>query len=420
MSLLLLLGGASSPAATSPFVGTHVYLYDPSGGGTATEITGDVYAVSVGRGRDRELDEINAGTARIQVRNTTGNFGPFAWSGDYGQIDLGRDIIVTHGESTGTGVIADTVGIPVFYGFVEDIDYAWAPKRYTDATLICADGLARLGRQNFTEDLVISYDDSSGGRMSLIFAQVQIDTSWWAGSAVESGLSNVQADTIEAGTNVLGECQLLNRTEQGRLFMSRTNRLIFNGRDTVGSPAAVVCTFSDSATGLVLGSVPFGMAEVTYGSELLYTSVAVTREGGTIQTADDPTAAGTYKNRTLSFTGLLFSSDSQSNDMAEYLLARYMTATPFVSGVTVPMKRLSTANRDLIAGIELGDQVTLTWTPYGQAAVNENLIVEGISYENSIGDTPRMTFQLAQAPTNNFFILDSATDGVLDTSALGF
>ena len=76
---------------------TTVFLYDPNTG-IDHDITGEVYTVQIDRGRSRELDEINPGTARVRARNYLGNFNPYFLSeNDYLLLESGDFLLKEDG-----------------------------------------------------------------------------------------------------------------------------------------------------------------------------------------------------------------------------------------------------------------------------------------------------------------------------------
>lgn len=264
---------------------------------------------------------------------------------------------------------------------------------------------------------------TTGARLVDILSRTEVDDAWAASTSIDTGLSTLQSNDIEFGANVLNECQSVNKAEQGRFFVSRSNVLTFQDRASVAAGTPVV-NFTDAAAyanGQTAGKIPFSVVEVTFGSELFYTKVSVEIIGGTPQTADDLIAQANPPGiRTLPLSQMLLDSEGQADDLAEYLVDRYSTPEAVVSAIRVPLHKLSSANRTAVAGLEISDTVSLDWTPTaGLGAISETLVIEGIGYqiENSSKPATWMTFQLSAAPTNDFFILD--TD-LLDTDAVGF
>lgn len=423
---------------------TTVWLYDPN---TATyfDISGDVYSVDITRGRSRELDEINAGICRVRVHNQSGDFNPYfldalsslllesgdfllledgshllleaasGATGSYGVMNVGRKLIVAD-----SAFMADAV----FTGFVEDFEFEWRPGRFADVTLVAADGLARLARQSFPE-WTTTGDQTTGARLVSLLGHDGADINWATGGTafIGGGVSTLQSNTITNGSNVLGECQKVSRAEQGRFFVDPGNILTFQDRSDVGAGTAA-CDFNDSsayANGQTSGKIPFSAVEVTFGSELLYNRVQINVIDGTVQTANNTTSQSNYGLRTLTYSDMLMNSDAQAADLASYLLNRYYSPEAVVSSIRVAMEKLSSTNRATVRAIDIGDTVTLNWTPTSSlGAVSQTLVVEGVGYQKDVDGATWMSFQLSAAPDNYFFILDDATNGKLDTSQVGF
>jgi hypothetical protein len=135
----------------------------------------------------------------------------------------------------------------------------------------------------------------------------------------------------------------------------------------------------------------------------------------------DATAKAAYKDRRLTLTGMILPSDEDAEDMANYLLGKYKDPEAWVSEITVPLNILSETDRQAIAGIDIGDVVTMNWTPTaGLGPVAQTLMVEGVGYERAIDEVTAMTFQLSQAINGTGFILGSAEFGVLGQNTLGW
>jgi hypothetical protein len=414
---------------------TTVFLYDPN---TATnhDITSEVYSVQVSTGRSRETDETNAGTAVVRCRNYLGNFNPyFLTDNDFLLLESGDFLLLEQGgrlilEGIG-GTAADygimTIGRKltiydngtcVFTGFLEDLDLDWSADKSKDAVLYAADGLARLARQKFEGDWTTTAQ-TSGARMSAIMNRPEVDD-LWATLLFDTGQSELRSDVVTHGTNVLNYCQQVNRAEQGRFYVSGFGVLVFQDRTSVAAGTPVV-DFKDTATGQVADEIPFSVVEVQFGSELLYTKVSVDN-GGAVQTADNVTAQANYGIRHLVLSDMLNSTNMEAGDMADYLLGRYASPEAVVSGIRVPLEKLSSANRTTVAGLQISDTVDLNWTPTpGLGAVSQTLVIEGRGYEKSIDGATWMTFQLSAAPVNDYFILAAHADAsLLDTDAVGF
>jgi hypothetical protein len=181
--------------------------------------------------------------------------------------------------------------------------------------------------------------------------------------------------------------------------------------------ASALVEFRDDLTGVEF----YGITTQT-GSELLFNRVGVDREGGTLQTAEDTAAQdATGGVRSLNLGGLLLNSDSQSLDMAQYLLDRYKTAVTRIASVTVNVSALTPGQKAIVAALDIGDLIEVVWTPRGVGAeVDALLTVEGVDHFWSVGRVHMMTLRTAPFTSPTGFILDDVALGVLDTSTLAY
>lgn len=437
MSLLLLFGGgavtptgavavtlagatSSASGTTTTFTaGPTVFIYS-SDNSTAYEISAETFAIDVGAGRNTELDEFDSGGGTIRCHNLTRNFDPFfvtddsfllqanndrilqangdgillafptSSAGSYGPIAQGRKVVVYDGPVT------------VFTGFVEDYDYEWAHGRIASATLHVRDALATLARTTYLEH-TRTENQLSGLRITEMLNRTEVGFPA-ATRSISTGLVVLQGDPVAYGANVLNDLQNIAKTEFGRLFVDRAGVLTFLDRYAVfGSSAAAA--INDTGTGL-----PFSAIGVTFGSEQLQFAVSVDREGGVAQTVTNTTAQAANPNlgaRHLALSGLLFTSDAYSKALATYLVDRYSTPQAIVSSIDIPLSKLSLSDRITACALEIGDVVTLEWTPTGTGGVvTQTLAIEGWRYEADHSKRAVMSFQLSDARDPDYFVYD--------------
>ena len=85
-------------------------------------------------------------------------------------------------------------------------------------------------------------------------------------------------------------------------------------------------------------------------------------------------------------------------------------------GVTAAMK-------GAVLSLDIGDTVSVSWTPSGVGSpITQTCLVEGVRHTAHFGQCHFV--EVALSPNlfalSSGFILDSATDGLLDTSVLSF
>jgi len=358
---------------------------------TPVDITADVYAIRVDRGRSRWLDDFQAGTCSISLDNRTRTYDPTGGGTYSTDIVPGKRFRVTTG------------GTPIFDGTSDDWDIAYSLGGDSVASVVISDGFSDLGHTILTETATTS--QLSGARLTAILdrADVNFPTAY---RDIDAGVTTLQADTIADGTDVASYAQLIARTEGGRLFMAADGDLTFRDRYETQTTVGAL-KFADDGTG-----VPYYGIQVAVGSELLFNRALVTRVGGTQQTADNLTSQDSYGVRTLEYGNLLFNSDTDSDNFAEYLVSRYGTPEVRISQIDINLHALDATQAGNVIGTELGDVIQVVYSPPGGGtAIDRYAVVDRISHE--IG--PQMhNIVFGLSKTAQAFTLDSDPFGELD------
>jgi hypothetical protein len=374
-------------------IGSVTYLI---GGDAGTDLSADGYDISIRRGRTRELDVIDPGTATIALRNYGRDYDPLDTTGPYyGTMKPGR------------GAEISIYGQTIIAGTAEAWQVEYTVNGRADGTFAIYDGLASLGRKRF-RDWTTTASQTSGARITAILDRPEVD--WPAGQRdIDTGASVLQSDAVTWGSNPLNYGQLVAETELGQLFASRQNVVTFRDRHSL-IDATAVATFADDGSGY-----PFQAATLLTGSERFYNEVGIDREGGTLQRVQDTAAGDEDDIRSLSITGLLMDTDVQSLSMAQWLLSVYKDATPKVHTVTVNVSALDDADQAAVAGLDLGQVVHITWTPLSLGStIDEDMAIEGIEHSIPFGGPHLMTFTLSPMTQTSVFIIGDATFGVID------
>lgn len=425
-----------------------------------TQITGEAFEVSIRRGRSRELDEFQAASGYVRVRNHARNFDPpffttpsylLMETGDFLLLETGDRILLDQGSVHAGAYGAVQLGYPmevrdgavvVYSGHVEDVRYQWTRDGDAIATFVLGDALSTLARTKFQTEVTFTDDQLPGVRIAAILDRS--DVAYPTGATYRSlsnGTSTMIGNTVAAGTNVLGELQLVSRSDFGKLYTDRQGKLVYKGR--YDYPAASSADFKDDGT-----AFSFSGVEVAWGSESLYYQASVSRQvvlpdapdfgvippprvmgdddpitedsGGTPRTATSaltpPTRIGA---RNITITGLLLRGDGECEARARYLADRYSSPEAVVSGLTTILNKFSTANRATVAALDIHDVITLTWTPKNTGvAVTQTLVIEGVEYTADVSGLATVTYQLSAVPDSNYFLLD--TDSLDSGVLLGF
>jgi len=362
------------------------------------DITSAAYTVRIQRGRSRWLDDFQPGTCNISLDNSDRAFDPTGGGTYSDEIVPGKRFRVTTG------------GTPIFDGVTDDWNIDYTLDDDSRATVIISDGFSDLGHTILTETATTSQLSSARLTTILDRADVNFPTAY---RDIETGVTTLQADTIADGTDVATYAQTIARTEGGRLFMAADGDLTFTSRYSTQTVAGAL-KFADDGTG-----VPYFKVAVAVGSELLYNRALVTRKGGTQQVADNTTSQDAYGIRTLEYRDLLFSTDSDADNFAEYLVSRYGTPEVRFSDLEVNLHALDATQAGNVVGLDLGDVIQVVYSPPGGGtAIDRYAVVDRIAHD--IGPS-RHFIRFGLSKTQQAFTLGDAGFGKLDGDApLGY
>jgi hypothetical protein len=371
------------------------------GGDVLTDVTNYVASVSVNRGKSRELDRYTAGNASVILHNDSRIFDPFNTSSIYYSQILPRKPIAI-----------ETNGERVFTGFIDDWDLTYDISGKSFASISAVDAFMRLSVAEL--DSFVTTSQLSSARVTAILNRPEV--AWpIANRSIETGLTTLQADTIAENTNALQYLQLVETTENGQLFMSRSGAVTFKNRAFNPSFISTV-VFADDATP---NAIRYSNIGVMYGSENLYNRVTITRNGGSPQVADSTTSQNAYGVSAFSIDGVLLTNDTESFNFASYLVGLYDDPELRINEVTVKLHDKTPEEVEKICTLEIADVVQVTFTPNQIGSpINQYAMVTGIGHDIGI-DQHQVTLQLASVSVSNF-VLDSAQFGILDTNILAY
>jgi hypothetical protein len=249
----------------------------------------------------------------------------------------------------------------------------------------------------------------SGARVTEILDLVEVNYPL-ATRAISSGTTTLGAYQVDANTNALSYLQQCAEAERGYFYVAANGDLTFTDRADVIFTPAVLTTFADDGVGL-----SYQALDVIYGQELLYNRIQVTRDGGTLQTADDLTSQTTFGVSTYAIDSVLLASDAQSLALADSLLTQYSEPRYRFDNMRINLTNFSNVDRDVVNALEFGTVigVTRTYTSGFPLSVTQSYLIERITHQITPG-THTVEFGLRYADLVNSFLLDDVVFGVLD------
>jgi len=383
------------------------------------DVTAGTLNIAVRRGRRDMGDSFSGGSMSFTLNDTLANgvFNPFDTNSPYydayqnvpGLAPM-RQVNLIRYDSTNTAQY-------LFKGKIVNYDYQFVLGGVNTVTVQCADDFYLLS-QTYMNELNVNAE-MSGARINTILDLPEVDYPTGAARSIATGtvdLGHSAEYTVPAGTNVLAYLSQINDSaEFGRLFISRSGVLTFQNRiGPIFNPS--IADFHDDGT-----NIKYDNVGITFEADQVVNRTVVTGLNGTSATATDVDSINTYFIQTESITNSLLHDATQIATAATYLLeptpeARY-------TDVSTKFAMLTTAQRDTVATIDIGNTVTIEKTfksGTGTAQLAQSSSVEGIDHMIDFNTGHRVTIYTAPVTLLYELILDNTTYGVLDsTNILG-
>lgn len=371
-----------------------------------SEITAQVTSIRAFRGKKNVLDSIAPGTMIIQAIDPSRAFDPYNEASVY--YDETDD---TPGLSPLRQIRLSRNNEYLFKGRVVDFAYDYGTaftKNVPTVTITCADDLFLLSN-TFLSAFTPS-EELSSARVTTILNRPEV--SYPAGTRdIQTGTTTLGAYPISEGTSVTTYLRSISDdAEAGRVYVSRDGDLTFNARigNTLSGPSV---TFKDDGT----ETAYLGLS-IDFSTDQVINRATVERVGGTAQTDSDATSIALYQTQAVVKTGSLLSSDAQALALAEYLIDAY--PAPRFSDVQVSFAALTTAERNAVAILEIGDtiEITRSFTSGSPASITEELAIEGLEHSIDPRNGHRMRIYTSPTTLVYLLLLNDATFGRLDAN----
>jgi len=406
--------GVSVDFANGPAFGNPLILDDastPLGVGILADSPSDVVDVSnitlrasIRRGRNRILNKFEAGSATVILEDTNGDWVPTNTSSPYyGKLVPLRKIRIWADYDSGSG----TVRYYLYSGYITsyDTNFKVGLDDISTVTLQCVDAFRLFSNVAISTVAGTSAGQTTGARINNLLDVPTFPSSM---RNIDTGDSTVQADP---GTerDLLNALQTIENSEFGGFYIDPEGNAVFLSRNTLAQKADGTATdFADNGTGISYQAIDFA-----YDDTLIFNDVTVNRVGGTAQTVQDTSSIETYFIHSGKREGLLIQTDTESLDQATMILQSRKDAIFRIDSIGLNLAD-DTETARIQAGLSLDifDLTNITKSTPGSGSVTLELFVQGIQHDIT---TNTWTTKLFTAePIIQAFILDSATQGILD------
>ncbi len=378
-------------------------------------VTTGIDSIMVKRGRRDIGDQFSAGTMSFNMLDTSGIFNPFDTQSPYYDPTEAQPGLAPMRKVRLARYSSINVKEYLFNGYIVNYDYNFALGGLDTVTVYCADDFYLLA-QTFMAEFNVS-EQLTSARLTAVLNLPEVDFPI-AQRNIATGtqtLGGAAAFTVAEGTNTLDYCNQINIAEQGRLFMARDGDLTFEPRigNTLSQPVA---DFHDDGT-----NVPYNTVGITFEADQVVNRAAVAIRGGTQEVAEDLSSQAKYFIQTTSITDSLLHNDTAALTLANYLLEPEPEARYTAVGTNLNM--LTTAQRDAIAIIDIGNTITIEKTfasGASTAQLAQELSVEGVEHTITVSNGHSVMYFTSPTTIVYELILDDAVFGIINsTNVLG-
>jgi hypothetical protein len=373
--------------------------------------------IAVKRGRRDIGDTFSAGTMTFTILDVSGIFNPFDENSPF--YDTNQNVPGLAPMREVKLIRYDNADNPeyLFRGYVVNYDYNFELGGLDTVTVFCADQFYLLS-QTYMSDFNPSAE-LSGARLNTVLSLPEVDFPTGASRDIATGtvqLGHNASYDVQAGTNVLTYVSQINDTaEFGRVFMSRDGVFTFQNRigPTLSAPVA---DFHDDGT-----EIPYFGLGISFEADAVINRSVVTGLDGTTATVENAASIAQYFIQTSSITNSLLHEQTSIDTAADYLLNPDPEAR--FTSVETAFMALTTAQRDTVAIIDIGETITIEKTfPSGTGTTQlaQELSVEGIEHYLDISSGHRILISTAPTTVVYELLLDDPIYGTLDAlNALG-
>ena len=396
---------ATAPVASSATIAFWA-SYPGSGGGFvlirnstlpnlgSSQLDAGYSAVGTGIGIGATYTALSFGNKKT-VANSFGNSNPHhyavTWTQGGGLQNIYIDGVQQSVTTSGTFYSGAPYPLPVDYVEVVELtiqDFATFPSALTANQI---NDLYRYGAGMITE--------TSAARMTRLLGYTSLDAS--LKSITASPVATV-SQISPPNSNLVAEMQLVNNSEDGDLFVTRSGVVKFTDRNYVYTNTSS----NTSQATFAAGSIPFEPSvQINYDAQAIRNDITVTFAGGG-QTSTTNTASVTAYGTNAMNTQTQLSTQAQAVTLAAYeatVNGQLLTnISPLSVGVTAV-----TANWTTLLQLDLLDRYTLTVQPPSGNSISQTELINRIEHRIVPGQW-QMTVD-GSARYTAWFILDKST-----------
>jgi hypothetical protein len=372
------------------------------------DVSAQIQAAQVKRGRNPLTDVFQTGTSTIQIADQNGDFDPSNMSSPYAGLLQPLRKIQLSAIDPATGLEHN-----MFSGYITGYQYTQSRDtgQVSYTTITAVDGFQLLNLGTVSTVAGTTAGETTGDRITDILNSV----GWPSGMRdIDTGNTTVQADPGTVRT-ALSALQTVATTEYGALYMNASGQVVFQQRSfTTSSVSGTPTVFADDGSGIAYSQLQWVLNDAQ-----IFNEANVTATGLAKQTASDATSINTYFKHSYNVSDLLMQTTDEAMNYAKAYVASRKDTSIRADSITLD---LTTANytTGVTAALTLDyfDPVTIKQTQPGGNVLTETFQIFGVAHDVRPGRWTT-TFTTLE-PIIDGFIVGNVNFGVLGTNVLSY
>ncbi len=375
---------------------------------TWTDVSSYYLGGSTQRGRQAELDSMDAGKTGARLRNTDRRFDPTNTAGPYyGTLKPMRRLRIKH--------TIDAVTYTTALGFVE----RWPRRRtgptWAEVNLSVIDGFEQLARASAYQYTAAWPSETPGARINRVLDQVLWPV---ALRNIDTGTATIPASDGLEIFNALDHIKAVADADLGYFFISADGLATFHDRYhrlRVAASTTSQATFGEADSAYL----PYDDLVPDFSEDHVLNDVTSTRDGGAAQQVEDGASIVQNFRRSSTRTPLV---TTDADALAQSALIVRSHKDPVDRIEQIVIRPTTSALWAQVLGREIGDRITVREAPVGGGAVNSgDYFIENVQHDFPRSQEWLTTWQLTPVSAGTSgWILDDPYLSVLDsTTVLG-
>lgn len=411
ISVLIDLGSSPTfPVSGTPFTldnatyGRLDYNYLSSGSSNIVDVSSSVLKISIAGGYNLLQDQFEPNQGTVRLYDPNGWWNPQSTSSPYyGYLQVNKKIRVA--------AIYNGTTYNQFSGYINAYNYTFpTAMNFGYVDLQVCDAFRLFNLANIASVPGTSAGQTTGQRINALLDNVNFPNSL---RSIDTGDYTVQADPGTTRT-LLAACKNVEATEQGAFYVDESGTVVFKSRTNVikTGGSAPITYFSNDGTAIGYSDIKFA-----HDDKLIVNQCTVTPVGGAAQTYTDAASVAQYFPHSVNLSNLVASSNAAALDIARVYVQTRKDTTIRIDALS---QDLTTPNYSagIVAALTLDyfSTVNIKNVQPNGSTITKTLQIMGSNYTIT-PNTYDITFTTSESIVDGF-VLNSVTEGILDTSIL--